>query len=644
MSDNFIGKCFVSAAFIIQKGTNWPDIRRDVLKDAIFNTYLNSLLKTIDERPNATSELLYSLTMFLKLINHSKLKSLFENIVKLCFNLLYKLSTNVNQKKTIQEVIVCLSLAPITENGYEYIMQQLILGIHALLNRIYIGYEEDNKPFLNIDLNKSKFQIIELWQLENLQQQYSIDINVYLNRIRILIQSIILILGSGYNFVVPVAIDELLNIARHLCLLDGSQLKPTNELSLSTPELIMAIPQLHILGYKLMESCILNLKSSIYPYVNHFEKIISLELNMSRNPLCIAMATEEVKIAQYKLLRKMINTFKAGLYSLSISVLNFVLDELKLQDDTEYSTITSKNANTIELLTDQDNSKKRSHSSTSSQIHPESLNTNQNTENEWIKIRPIESDSLRIQCYKTLESILYQVGGIMEETQRNKIDTLLLFHFLTMHRFRSTPMWSKTIYPLAFTNHKIRLLMYEVMIASILSSGKKQSTILPYAIRFLNSGIADYAESVSNYCSNAILICNSIIHPKIPLLHPTISREERSNFLSLNIVEPLFKKVENQVSNMHSETSTKKRKSHDLTDDSEDKDNGPTEILFEFKSTGVTNIEIMDVEDNETVEDKKEIKSKVDVIEETKESEELVEEELDADIIDEGPDSDSDDM
>lgn len=643
LSDNLIGKSFVAAAFIIQKGTNWPDIRRDVLKDAIFSTFLNSLLKAVEERSNATTELIYSLTMLLKMINHSKLKSLFENIVKLCFNLMFKLSFNENYMKLIQEVIVCLSLTPTTENGYEYIMNQLILGMHALLNRIYIGFEEDNKQFLDIDLNKSKFLLVDAWKLDNLQQEYNINTNVYLNRLKILVQSIILLLGTGYNFVVPFAFDKLLNLVRHLCLLDGSQLKPTKELSLSTPELIMVIPQLHILGYKLMESFLINLKNSIYPYISHFEKFITLEFNMSRNSLCFAMGTEDVKIAQYKLLRKMISTFKAGIYPQIKNILKFTLDELKLKDDTEYSTITSKSSNTIELISDQDTTKKRSHSST--QINPETLGTNY--ENEWMKIRPIESDAIRIQCYKTIEALFYHIGGVIDETQRKTIDTLLLFQFITMNRFRSTPMWSKTIYPLAFSNHKIRLLMYKVMTASILTSGKKQSTILPYAIRFFNTGINDYAQQVSEYCTKGILICNSIIHPKVPLLHPTISKDERSNFLSLNVIESLMKKEENKPPLIYSESSTKKLKSHDVTDEKEEIKNEQTEILFEYNPSKVSKIEIADNSmsiENEITEEKKETSIKQDIIEEQKESNEMIEQEFDAEIIDEGPDSDSDDM
>ncbi|CAG8590134.1 2466_t:CDS:10 [Ambispora leptoticha] len=149
-------------------------------------------------------------------------------------------------------------------------------------------------------------------------------------------------------------------------------------------------------------------------------------------------------------------------------------------------------------------------------------------------VEDLTINDLQIAALEVLKTSLSTTGSSsIPPASRTLLDNLLLSRILGNNNTK--------------TNPKIKLRLYECLLASVIAPSEYQANILPYALRIYTSGINDDSLEIQSFCSYALTICDLIYHSRLPPIQKSIPSTSTSNSSS---IEPSLERqnITNEVS------------------------------------------------------------------------------------------------
>ncbi|CAG8436078.1 753_t:CDS:10 [Ambispora gerdemannii] len=342
----------------------------------------------------------------------------------------------------------------------------LVGSTHVILDRLFDTVDEENK-FAKKQQPQPPGQ--HQFEFPKVTDDYIVGFPILFKRFRILCQFIVSMLRnlSSTNLAsVQVPVNLFMELICRVCnVCDGvigSDHKDKNEFS----TLLIGLPALHLAINRVLGSLILCLvRASIYNLFN----------------LCI---------------QKYRNGFLLSSSSASSLIFN-IIEDLTINEITA-TKIDSNNAEAVNSI--KGSSKKKKSRITNS----DTMIIGAQTVLEQSNI------DLQIAALEVLKTSLSTTGGSsIPPTSRTLLDNLLLSRILDNN--------IKTK-----TNAKIKLKLYECLLASIIAPSEYQANILPYALRIYKSGFNDDCFEIQSFCSYALTICDLIYHSRLPPIQRSV--------------------------------------------------------------------------------------------------------------------------
>ena len=586
--DVVTGVAFVAFAQLIVKAAGWDQMRREVLKDAVYGVFMNNLVRNLEESPvHASQDLLKAL--FIVLRGNLKSRIPIDRLLRILLTVMDR-SQQVPGKlslKLYQDALRCVPLIIDSGSTWAALLEHIAVAIHNILGRLYSGFDDEIAIVRHLlpklapteEESKKPF-IVELW---NLNSTTKFDIAESLHRVTVLSHLLQYLMAAPLNFTVDVPVFDLLVVVRHLILLDGTRAS-TSLQGMTTADLFLAVPILHQCAYLVLETMIRQFKSRLYPFIVPLADLVSFELSATRNSVAApALASPDVQASLHNLVASFIEVFQGGVVGLTNIALQTCLDDLQLDHASSNGAYSAPNAANAAIASTttapssepkQNPNKKKAAAKALSDprahINAEALTAASGPETATAT----KPDNLRLAALNCLQVAFSHLGALLDDDLRSNIDKSIVGLCITISRHRNAPLWRRSQFEPAFINPEIRMGIYRILLASAISTGRLQTPVLPFAAQFLNFGLSDPDTRVSSVCAEALNFINTVIHPRVPLLPPSIADEARSSQLSVASI--LAHQSEKLLMQKHEETTlmllqrTQARRSRE--GDSEDMD------------------------------------------------------------------------
>jgi len=542
------GIAFVSFAELIVRASTWDQMRREVLKDAVYGVFMNGVVKSLEERPiESNQEVLRALFVVLNANLKSRIPT--DRLLRILLSIMSS-SQKVPGKlglQLYQDAAKCVPLVIDSGSTWAALLEHVIVAIHHILENLYHGFDDEKSlirtllpKVMDADGDGKKPFIIELW---NLHSDSRVDITTTMHRVTILCHMIQFLLSSPLNFTVDVPVLELLVVVRHLIVLDGTRASPAHLHGLSMSDLLLAVPMLHQCAYLILETMVRQFRSRLFPFIVQIADLVVFEMSSTRNPIAApCLAVPDVQSAVHRLVSVLLEVFQCGVIGIAQHALQHCLDDLQL--DVSSGALAAPSASSKGDI----NAPSNASSSTSKQnpnkrkaaakalsdprahINAEALTSAQSS---LIGHKP---DSLRISALLCLQIALDHLGSSINDELRASIDKTVVGLCITMTRHKNLPLWRRSQFEPAFSNPQVRIGIYQVLLASSISTGRLQTPVLPFANQFISVGQNDPDSRVASFCAHALDVLLTVIHPRVPLLPPSIAAEQRSSKLSTHSI------------------------------------------------------------------------------------------------------------
>ena len=537
------GLVYVALAQLIVRASSWDQMRREVLKDGVYGVFMNGVVKCLEERPIASNqEVLKALYTVLKANLKSRVPT--DRLLRILFSIMGSSQTVPGKLglQLYQDAAKCVPLVIDSGSTWAALLEHVVVAIHHILENLYHGFTQEQAlmrsllpKVLNSEGEDKKLFIIELWGLDS---NARVDVTVTMHRVTVLCHMIQFLLSSPLNFTVDVPILELLVVVRHLILLDGTRVSPSPVHGLTMSDLILAVPMLHQCAHLILETMVRQFRSRLFPFLVQIADLVSFEMSATRNPVAApCLASPAVQSSVHHLVATLLEVFQCGVVGITQHALQHCLDDLQLEasstslgapSSTKTVAADASSSSTAKQNPNKKKAATKALSDPSAHVNAVALTAASGVE-AAIGTKP---DSLRISALHCLQTALNTLGSSINDELRASIDKTLVGLCITMTRHKNLPLWRRSQFEPAFTNPQVRIGIYEVLLASTLSTGRLQTPVLPYANQFINVGLNDPDSRVAAFCDHALDVILNVIHPRIPLLPPSIAMEQRTSKLS----------------------------------------------------------------------------------------------------------------
>jgi len=536
---------FVAFAELIVRACSWDQMRRDVLKDGVYGVFMNGLVKSLEERSAANSQdLLKALYVVLK--GNLKSRIPVDRLLRILLSIMAS-SQQVAGKLGIQlyqDAARCVPMIVDSGSTWAAVLEHVIVALHHVLEHtLYHGFD-DEKSLIRTMLPKvvqeegelKKPLIIELW---NLGIDSKVDVTVSMHRVTILCHMIQFLLASPLNYTVDVPILELLVVVRHLVLLDGTRSSSSPVHGLSASDLLLVVPMLHQCAYLILETMVRQFRSRLFPFIVQIADLVTFEISATRNSVASpCLAIPDVQSSVHRLVSCMIEVFECGVLGITQNALQNCLDDLQLDssgsgqlsapESTNSTATETASSSTTKVNPNKKKAAAKALSDPRAHVNAEALTSATGTE----IASSSKPDSLRLSAINCLQTALSHLGASLNDELRASIDRTIIGLCLTMTRHKNLPLWRRSQFEPAFANPQIRIGLYQILLSSSMSTGRLQTPSLPFATQFMNFGLTDPDSRVASFCSQSLGVLLTIMHPRVPLLPPSIASEQRTSNLS----------------------------------------------------------------------------------------------------------------
>lgn len=539
-------------------------MRREVLKDPIYGVFMNNLVRNLEECPiQASQDFLKAL--FVVLRGNLKSRIPVDRLLRILLSAMDR-SQNAPGKlglKIYQDALRCVPLVIDSGSTWAALLEHVIVAIHHILGQLYTGFDDEITIIRHLlpkiapvaEGEAKKPFLVELWALDSSK----FDVAEALHRTTVLSHLLQFLMAAPLNFTVDVPVFDLLIVARHLILLDGTRAS-TSLQGMTMADLFLAVPMLHQCAYLVLETMVRQFKSRLYPFIVPLADLVSFELTATRNAVAApSLASPDVQASLHNLVTAFFEVFQGAVAGLSNNALQVCLEDLQLDSASSNGAYAAPNAGVSSAAnskTDKNgvkqnpNKKKAAAKALSdprAHINAEALTAAAGPEAATTS----KPDHLRLAAINCIQAAFTNLGSLLDDELRAVIDKTVIGICITLSRHRNMPLWRRAQFEPAFANPEIRMGIYRILLASSISTGRLQTPVLPFAIQYLNCGLNDPDSRVSAMCTEALNVVNTVIHPRVPLLPPSITDEQRSSQLSVNSI--LAQQSEKMLLQQHEE-------------------------------------------------------------------------------------------
>ncbi|XP_002732108.1 proline-, glutamic acid- and leucine-rich protein 1-like [Saccoglossus kowalevskii] len=303
-------------------------------------------------------------------------------------------------------------------------------------------------------------------------------------------------ISQSFSSVVQMPVESILSIVCRTLSINCKILanKTTTEFVL----LSGLLPSLHIDAFNVLESHIKCCSSHLIVHGLVINKAIlqTLSWTNAEQP-CYGQQHPYSSLRSfcYDVLTTWLSTVGAasGIDVHADKLIEFILQDIQLhQDDTK-----------LEVANITESRKKKKKKKTSFEISGQIVGQQ--------KIYQLANSEVTLAALKGLTVLIQVKGTSLKPTLHRDIHTaivpLLLDIQQNMHKL-----------PIPYSCAKCRQQLYRVILSCMLSPHPRWPPPLHYAIRVFSCGLQDPNIEVSSFCREAQLVCNSIIHPRVPSL------------------------------------------------------------------------------------------------------------------------------
>lgn len=681
------GVAFVAFAHLIVKACGWDQMRREVLKDPVYGVFMNNLVKNLEECPiQASQDFLKAL--FVVLRGNLKSRIPVDRLLRILLSAMDRSQKAPGKLglKIYQDALRCVPLVIDSGSTWAALLEHVIVAIHHILGQLYAGFDDEISIIRHLlpklapagEGESKKPFLVELWALDSAK----FDVAEALHRTTALSHLLQFLMAAPLNFTVDVPVFDLLVAVRHLILLDGTRAS-TSLQGMTMADLFLAVPMLHQCAYLVLETMVRQFKSRLYPFIVPLADLVSFELIATRNAVAApALASPDVQTSLHNLVTAFFEVFQGAVAGLSNNSLQVCLDDLQLDSasNAAYAAPNAANAAissaTKSTKTDangvkQNPNKKKAAAKALSDprahINAEALTAAAGPEAATTS----KPDHLRLAAAKCLQAAFTNLGALLDDELRAIVDKTVIGLCITLSRHRNMPLWRRSQFEPAFANPEIRIAIYRILLTSAISTGRLQTPVLPFAAQYLNCGLTDPDTRVSAMCSEGLNIINTVIHPRVPLLPPSITDEQRSSQLSVNSI--LAQQSEAMLLQQHEERTlmllqrsqgrrTREGDSEDMDDERPTKKVATSELSGSSKSHVPSFLDTMSQVSSEAAQRGENIATTASALAPQSEHTVLFKSsqngsnkakepttsitgmDVDVDIVDDGPDSEDEDM
>ncbi|XP_070537818.1 proline-, glutamic acid- and leucine-rich protein 1-like isoform X2 [Ptychodera flava] len=125
------------------------------------------------------------------------------------------------------------------------------------------------------------------------------------------------------------------------------------------------------------------------------------------------------------------------------------------------------------------------------------------------KINPLANHQVTCAALTALTSYLQVQGTALKPSVHRDIHSIIVPLLLTVQQNPANP-------PIPYSCHKSRQWLYRLLLACLLVPHPRWPPPLQCAVKIFSVGLQDRSLEVSSTCREAQIICNSILHPRVP--------------------------------------------------------------------------------------------------------------------------------
>eukprot|EP01117_Protostelium_nocturnum_P013572 TRINITY_DN5075_c0_g1_i1.p1 TRINITY_DN5075_c0_g1~~TRINITY_DN5075_c0_g1_i1.p1 ORF type:complete len:748 (+),score=277.44 TRINITY_DN5075_c0_g1_i1:80-2323(+) len=463
------------AAKFVRAASKYPDSKRTVLSTHV-PKLVQLITKTIGmdgkETTVTQSESLEAIRMLIA-VNPNSVKPYAQRIEEVLFNRLF-LHQREPDEETDEEVMITLSqLSVCEEDSWNRSTTQLFNILDWILNKAYSGIEE--KKDLN-DNTDDKF-IKQLIGIESPTENKAKQIK---SQFSIAMKCLSMFLSGNLNaFCYSVPLNRFGSLIMKVLKVERDDVELSHDKKESTLDPIdryTIIPHFHRITYQFVSCLVTSLNRSILPYVLPLCQTIVGGLDENRN-------SPSLRGQVYKTIKSFVIGLGASLIeTIGLPAIPFILNDIK-----EYF---SQRRDNITITLQSVNKKQKKNAEESFGMKK----VDQTAE--------LDESTCVINGLDALESILLYGGSLIPLSIRTEIDTVTTSCFFEQCIDKSST----------------KLPLLRCLLNSLLSPTPNQPSCLPYALIIFRRGRTDTNLEISNFCVQAMAVCELIIHPRAPPL------------------------------------------------------------------------------------------------------------------------------
>ncbi|XP_038688480.1 proline-, glutamic acid- and leucine-rich protein 1 isoform X1 [Tripterygium wilfordii] len=413
----------------------------------------------------------------------------------------------------LKKFACCLALLPKSrgdEDSWFIMMQKILLLVNSQLSDIFQGLEEETRRNEAVKLLVPPGKdpppplggpmLSEEGSLNATKRSDELVISC----ISALMHSCCEMLTSPYPAQVNVPIRALLALVERVLMVDGSLSR--NMLLFMTAmqqELICAeLPVLHLSSLELLISIIKGMRSQLLPHAAYIVRLIKEYFKRCVLP--------DLRIKLYSITEVLLRSMGIGIaIYLAQEVVKNAFADLCPIDEENICTSSNANSSTSSETLGNHSRRKRKHGAT------ESLEKQQ-IEVETSKKHSTTPISVKVAALKALKALLTEGGAFKSESWRSEVDVLLI----NVATSSCKGGWAKdsNYVTKSSTWADFQLIALQALLASLLSPTHVRPPHLAQGLELFRRGKQEIGTKLSEFCADALLDLEVLIHPRaLPL-------------------------------------------------------------------------------------------------------------------------------
>ncbi|ORY04850.1 hypothetical protein K493DRAFT_333800 [Basidiobolus meristosporus CBS 931.73] len=371
---------------------------------------------------------------------------------------------------------------------------RLIGSIHQALDLLFDSVEEgEMQQAFNRELVVNRVFIVDYQKKDNLlsydfmelPSDYVQKFPLLFNRVKALLRSLSASLSCKAERPVSIPVSSLIDLFCRIYNVSDSSVMSEDKDKSEFHALMAGIPSLHVSTTSTLESLVTAAGDHLLCYSNTLSSMILKSLNQHKGK-------EFARVSAYGLATVCIETFGFGFSSIiDASIIKIILQDTKA----------------LELKAEDILSKKENNTSKKQPKRRKANVTNSDALTAQHKI-VIPSSALQHAALRTLKAVIISSGSSIAPQLRTAIESTLISHILTIAQEPSESA-NENI-------EKFKLSLYDCLLSVVISPAQQIPLVLPYALKLFNQGLNDSSYMIRAFCSNAVLLCDLIIHPRLP--------------------------------------------------------------------------------------------------------------------------------